>query len=95
MQLETLVRTSLAQIEAGQVISREKAEVLGAALKAADIKMIGGDGGVFEKLTQGMGVGSAIDGAMQSDSLQQLLGLLTMGLSRLGGSKGDSNGSSN
>ena len=84
MQLETLVRTTLAQLEAGQVVSREKAEVLGAALKSADIKLIGGDGGVFDKLTAGMGVGHAVDGALSSDSLQQLLGLLTTGLSRFG-----------
>ena len=84
MQLETLVRTTLAQLEAGQVVSREKAEVLGAALKSADIKLIGGDGGVFDKLTAGMGVGHAVDGALSSDSLQQLLGLLTSGLSRFG-----------
>lgn len=85
LNLEAAVRTMLAQIEAGQVISREKAVVLAEALKSADIKMIGGDGGIFEKLTQGMGVASAVDGALQGEGLQQLVGMLTAGLSQLGG----------
>ena len=34
------------------------------------------DGGVFDKLTQGMGVGAAVDGASQSAAVQQLVGLL-------------------
>lgn len=76
LQLETALEAALADIEANKVISRERAEVLSEALKSADIKLIGGDGGVFDKLTQGMGVGAAVDGATQSAAVQQLLGLL-------------------
>ena len=76
LQLETALEAALADIEANKVISREKAEVLSEALKSADIKLIGGDGGVFDKLTQGMGVGAAVDGATQSAAVQQLVGLL-------------------
>lgn len=76
LQLETALEAALADIEANKVISREKAEVLSEALKSADIKLIGGDGGVFDKLTQGMGVGAAVDGASQSAAVQQLVGLL-------------------
>lgn len=76
LQLETALEAALADIEANKVISRDRAEVLSEALKSADIKLIGGDGGVFDKLTQGMGVGAAVDGATQSAAVQQLLGLL-------------------
>ena len=86
MRLETLSRTAASQIEAGQVISREKAVVLGEALKSANIQMVGGDGGMFDKLTQGMGVGHLVDGVAQSDAVQQLLALLSHGMQSARGS---------
>lgn len=76
LQLETALQAALADIDANRFISRERANVLAEALKASDIKLIGGDGGVFEKLTQGMGVGAAVDGAGESNTVQQLVGLL-------------------
>lgn len=88
LKLDVALRAALADIEANKVISQEKAKVLAEALKAADIKLIGGDGGVFEKLTAGMGTGAAIDGAFQSQSVQQLTTLLGGLVTRLA-SKGE------
>lgn len=72
LQLETALRVALAELEANKEISREKAVVLGEALRNSDIKMVGGDGGIFEKLTAGMGFGAAVDGATQSEGVQGL-----------------------
>jgi hypothetical protein len=74
MALETGLKQALASIEAGRQVSKENAEVLGEALRGANIELIGGDGGVFDALTKGVSLGKAIDGlAQHSPILQQLL----------------------
>ena len=77
MQLETSLRQALAAIEAGKEISRENAEILGAAVKDANIELIGGDGGVFNALTKGISLGKALDGLVgESPLLQSVVGKL-------------------
>lgn len=77
MQLESNLRHALAALEAGKDISRENAEVLGNALKGANIELIGGDGGVFDALTKGLSIGKALEGiAASSPMVQQVLGKL-------------------
>lgn len=76
LRLETALNAAMAELEAQRYISKDRASVLAEALKASDIKLIGGDGGVFDKLTAGMGTGAAVDGALQNDSVQQLMGML-------------------
>ena len=74
MALETGLKQALASIEAGRQVSKENAEVLGEALRGANIELIGGDGGVFDALTKGVSLGKAMEGlAQHSPVLQQLL----------------------
>jgi uncharacterized membrane protein YqiK len=74
MALETGLKQALASIEAGRQVSKENAEVLGEALRGANIELIGGDGGVFDALTKGVSLGKAMEGlAQHSPILQQLL----------------------
>ena len=66
-----------ASIEAGREVSKENAEVLGEALRGANIELIGGDGGVFNALTKGISLGKALEGIVgESPIASQLLGRL-------------------
>lgn len=77
MQLQTNLEQALAAIAAGKEISRENAGVLAAAMKDANIEMIGGDGGVFDSMLKGLSIGKAIEGiASESPLLQQVVGRL-------------------
>lgn len=74
MGLELHEKQVLAQVDAQRLVAQENAKVLAAALQHAKFELIGGDAGVFDKLTQGLSYGKAIEGILsQSPQLQATL----------------------
>ncbi len=100
MRLEYAHLETLKQIDAQTHIAREQAEVLGTALKNANIDIVGGQGDYFDSFVRALSVGKGIDGAIaKSNTLQvafkeQLAGErdVVQDLSQLLGAAGQSAG---
>lgn len=73
MNLEFQLKEVLASIEANKEISADQAEVLAAALKHANIDIVGGQGDYFDKLAKGMGAGNAVNGFIEKSPIVQAL----------------------
>jgi uncharacterized membrane protein YqiK len=74
MTLDTHLEQAIASINAGKEISRENAEVIAAALRNAQIDLVGGDGGMFESFTKALSLGRSIEGfAEKSPIVQDLM----------------------
>ena len=73
MNLEYQLKEVLASIEANKEISGDQAEVLAAALKNANIDIVGGQGDYFDKLAKGMGAGNAVNGFIEKSPIVQAL----------------------
>ncbi|MCW9015592.1 MAG: hypothetical protein OQJ89_01370, partial [Kangiellaceae bacterium] len=73
MNLEYQLREVLASIDANKEISGDQAEVLAAALKNANIDIVGGQGDYFDKLAKGMGAGNAVNGFIEKSPIVQAL----------------------
>jgi uncharacterized membrane protein YqiK len=73
LNLEYQLKEVLASIEANKEISSDQANVLGAALKSANIDIVGGQGDYFDKLAKGMGAGNAVNGFMEKSPVIQAL----------------------
>ena len=73
MNLEHHLKEVLASIEANKAISADQAEVLAAALKNANIDIVGGQGDYFDKLAKGMGAGNAVNGFIEKSPIVQAL----------------------
>lgn len=73
LNLEYQLKEVLASIEANKEISNDQANVLGAALKSANIDIVGGQGDYFDKLAKGMGAGNAVNGFMEKSPVIQAL----------------------
>ena len=61
LRLEKEKEVELAHIQAERQIADAKAEVLGEALKSADIDIVGGEGAFFEKISGAVSTGKAMD----------------------------------
>ncbi len=78
MTLETALKETMASIEAGKLISKENAEVLGTALREAKIDIVGGEEHFFDTFAKSLSLGKAVDGLTnKSDTIQTLLGQLS------------------
>ena len=74
LRIELERAVSLARIDAQKSVAAAQAQVLGEALGHADIRLIGGDGGLFERIAQSVSMGQAIDQTVgHSETLQKLL----------------------
>jgi uncharacterized membrane protein YqiK len=73
LNLEYQLKEVLASIVANKEISSDQANVLGAALKSANIDIVGGQGDYFDKLAKGMGAGNAVNGFMEKSPVIQAL----------------------
>ncbi|WP_196139873.1 flotillin family protein [Aliikangiella sp. G2MR2-5] len=73
MNLEYNLKEVLASIDANKEISGDQAEVLSAALKNANIDIVGGQGDYFDKLAKGMGAGNAVNGFIEKSPIVQAL----------------------
>lgn len=71
MQLERGHTETLQHIQAQKEIAREQAEVLGVALKNANIDIVGGQGDYFDSFVKALSVGKGIDAMVnKSNTLQ-------------------------
>ncbi|CAA0091182.1 Inner membrane protein YqiK [BD1-7 clade bacterium] len=68
MTLETSLKEAMASIEAGKEIAKENAEVLAAALQAANIDIVGGEEHFFDNFAKSLSIGKAVDGFSQKSS---------------------------
>ncbi len=73
LNLEVRLKEVMASIEANKEISSDQAEVLAAALKNANIDIVGGQGDYFDKLAKGMGAGNAVNGFIEKSPIVQAL----------------------
>jgi uncharacterized membrane protein YqiK len=74
MTLEASLEQAMAAISAGKEVSKENAEVIGSALRNANIDLVGGDGGMFEMLSKSLTLGKSIEGfAGKSPIVQNLM----------------------
>ena len=73
LNLEVHLQEVMASIEANKEISNDQAEVLAAALKNANIDIVGGQGDYFDKLAKGMGAGNAVNGFIEKSPIVQAL----------------------
>ncbi|MFP7721325.1 flotillin family protein [Lysobacter sp. A3-1-A15] len=74
MSLDIHLQQALASISAGKDVAKENAEVIAAALRNANIDLVGGDGGLFEAFSKSLSLGKAVEGlAGKSPIVQDLL----------------------
>ena len=73
LNLEVHLQEVMASIEANKEISNDQADVLAAALKNANIDIVGGQGDYFDKLAKGMGAGNAVNGFIEKSPIVQAL----------------------
>ena len=73
LNLEAHLQEVMASIEANKDIAGDQANVLAAALKNANIDIVGGQGDYFDKLAKGMGAGNAINGFIEKSPIIQAL----------------------
>jgi len=67
-------RVQMAAISANREIAEAQAEVLGEAMKAAKIDIVGGNGEFLEKFFKSISLGKAVDGLVEhSDEAQKLI----------------------
>lgn len=69
MRLDYQHAENLRAIEANTSIAQQQAEVLSAALKAAKIEIVGGEGTYFEQFMRSLSIGKAIDGGIGKSTL--------------------------
>lgn len=87
MALDTSLKQALASIDAGKEISKENAEIVAAALRNADIDMVGGDGGMFDSLVRAISLGKSIEGLADKSPVVQELMQKYLGVERTGRAK--------
>lgn len=80
MTLETSLEQAIAAIEAGKEVSKENAVVIAAALRNANIDLVGGDGGLFESFSKALSLGKAVEGftgksPIVQDLMERFLGV--------------------
>jgi len=73
LNLDVKLQEVMASIEANKEISSDQADVLAAALKNANIDIVGGQGDYFDKLAKGMGAGNAVNGFIEKSPIVQAL----------------------
>ena len=73
LNLDLKLQEVMASIEANKEISSDQADVLAAALKNANIDIVGGQGDYFDKLAKGMGAGNAVNGFIEKSPIIQAL----------------------
>lgn len=97
LNLDVHLQEVMASIAANKDIASDQADVLAAALKNANIDIVGGQGDYFDKLAKGMGAGNAVNGFIEkSPIVQALMEKLLGGASNIprtisGSDKADSN----
>lgn len=69
MQLETSHRENIESISANVEVAKEQATVLAAALRDANIDIVGGDTAYFDSFVKSLSVGKAIDGVVNKSKL--------------------------
>lgn len=75
MSLESAFKEAMASIEAGKDVAKENADVLAAALKEANIDIVGGEDHFFKNFAKSLSMGKAIDGLVDKSSmLHSILG---------------------
>lgn len=73
LKLQTAQAIELERLNAQRDVATAQAKVMAAAFTKAEINIVGGDGEFFERFTQAVGAGKAIDGfAEHSDTFQQV-----------------------
>jgi len=73
LRLEKEKEVELAHITAEKEIADAKALIIGEALKAADIDIVGGEGDFFEKISGAVASGKSVDKMLEaSDTLSEL-----------------------
>lgn len=84
MNLELLEKETLASIDMQRVAVQENGRVMAEALKGAKFELIGGDGGIFDTFSKGLGIGKGVQGVMdKAPALQTLMaGLAGNAMSR-------------
>lgn len=65
MNLELLEKETMAGIEMQRVSVQENGRVMAEALKGAKFELIGGDGGIFDTFSKGLGIGKGVQGVME------------------------------
>lgn len=74
MNLELLEKETLEGIDMQRVAMQENARVMAEALKGAKFELIGGDGGIFETFSRGVGIGKGVQGVMEkAPALQAIM----------------------
>ena len=74
LRVEMERTVALARLEAQKAVAAAQAQVLGEAFGHADIRLVGGDGGLFERIASSISMGQAIDQTVgNSETLQKLL----------------------
>ncbi|WP_031433719.1 SPFH domain-containing protein [Methylomarinum vadi] len=75
LQMDNSHNETMAAIEAGREAANLNAEIFAAAVKEANIDIVGGDGEFFDRYMRALAVGKSIDGAVsKSELLQTTLG---------------------
>ncbi len=69
MQMDNTHNETLAAIEAGREAANLNADVFAAAVKQANIDIVGGDGEFFERYMHALSVGKSIDGTVTKSNL--------------------------
>ncbi len=74
IRLEKMVEVEMASLGVRRDVAKAQAEVLGAAMGAAKINIVGGDGQFFDQFIRAVSLGQALDGAVHnSDTAKTLM----------------------
>ncbi|MEQ8278001.1 MAG: hypothetical protein RMA76_28125 [Deltaproteobacteria bacterium] len=75
LRLEKDKEVELASVTARVNIAEARAQIMKAAFAAANINIVGGDGGFFDKFVDAVSMGKSVDGFVENSSnIQQLFG---------------------
>jgi uncharacterized membrane protein YqiK len=75
LRLETMKQLQMEALTTRKQIAEAQAGVMGTAMSAADIKIIGGDGQFFERFIKAVSLGQSIDAVTdESETLQAMFG---------------------
>jgi len=71
LKLETIRTLQLQELETRRQIAEAQAQVMGTAMSAADIKIVGGDGQFFDRFVKAVSLGQSLDAVVdESDTVQ-------------------------
>ena len=77
MQLEKSFEEAMASITANKSIANDQAQVMGQALKEANIDIVGGDGDFLRTITKSLSAGKAVDTFLEeTPQMKDMLGKL-------------------